>query len=304
MIDVIATVSDAASWAATITTIASVVLGTLGALVCGRAGVLPFSAEGLLVLGTAVAVSAVHVGMNLWIGVAFAITAGLVIGCVHGMLVAPLALSQRLTGIAITLFAIGCANVLYALVPANAPARAAALVDLPWLSAIPLIGRAVTTVFRLPPVVYLAVGLTVGIGYVLVFTPLGLALRTCGEAPAVIAEHGQSVNSLRVAATLLGSALMAIAGATVALTAPAIVSAGLINGRGFIWLALAAAARWRVVRAFGLAVSFGLLDGVVLHLQPMLPGAKGWLSALPFLLAFVVFAMMSGDAMRRFAAAR
>ena len=65
MMDVIAIVCDAASWAAAIAAIAPVLLGTLGALVCGRAGVLPFSAEGLLILGAAAAVSTVDGGVHL-----------------------------------------------------------------------------------------------------------------------------------------------------------------------------------------------------------------------------------------------
>ena len=231
-------------------------------------------------------------------------TAGLAIGFVHATLIATLAHSQHITGIAITLLAIGCASAIYALVPATtAAATAPVLVELPWLSTIPLIGPTVATLFRQSPVIYLAAGLTIGVGYVLVFTPFGLALRACGEAPAAIAEHGHSVNGLRVVAASLGSVLMAVAGATVALSEPLVVSGGMLNGRGFIWLALAAAARWRVVRALGLALSFGLLDVLVFHLPSMLSAAKGWVSIIPFLLALVVFATASGNAMRRFAAA-
>ena len=128
MMDVIAIVCDAASWAAAIAAIAPVLLGT-------RIGVrprrcLPFSAEGLLILGAAAAVSTVDGGVHPWSGVGFAVTAGLAIGFVHATLIATLAHSQHITGIAITLLAIGCASAIYALVPATtAAATAPVLVD-------------------------------------------------------------------------------------------------------------------------------------------------------------------------------
>lgn len=297
-------VSTAAFWAAVIAAAAPLLLGTLGALICGRAGVLPLAAEGIAAAAAAASLIT-RTGADPWIALAVAAAAGLAIGLVHAVLVGPLALSQHLAGFALLLVTLGGAHVALGPAGAMAPALSAgfAAIDLRWLTGLPRVDAVLHEVLRQPPTVLLAVLLILAVGYVLAATPLGLALRVCGESPDAVSAQGRSVNALRVFAGMTGSALMALAAANLALADAAATGGGAFDGRGFVWLALAAAARWRLPRAFALAALLALLQAALAAMPDGFAalGLARAMPLLPYLAALAAFATMSGDGMRRFA---
>jgi simple sugar transport system permease protein len=140
------------------------------------------------------------------------------------------------------------------------------------------------------------------VSYVINTTPLGLALRACGENPAAIATQGRSVHDLRVGASTIGAALMAIGGGTVALTSAGAFSFSLVSGRGFAALMLAIIAGWRVGRTFLAVLAFAMIDTYQLHLQHRLgdPPALTLSPLLPYAIAFIVLVATSPTTMRRF----
>ena len=60
------------------------ILGTLGVLLCERAGVLNLGIEGIMVAGAFAGWLAVYQGVGLWSGVGVAAAVGALLGLLHG----------------------------------------------------------------------------------------------------------------------------------------------------------------------------------------------------------------------------
>ena len=85
---------------------------------------------------------------------------------------------------------------------------------------------------------YLALAIVPLLAWLLYRTPLGLAVRAVGENPAAVEAQGLSVYAIRLGAVMAGSALMAIGGAFLTLSAFNAFFFGMVNGRGWICIAL------------------------------------------------------------------
>ena len=94
-----------AFWGAVLRIATPLVLGTLGVLLCERAGVLNLGIEGIMVAGAFSGWLAVYSGASLWGGVTVAALTGAVFGLLHAWLTVGLALSQHVSGLGITLLA-------------------------------------------------------------------------------------------------------------------------------------------------------------------------------------------------------
>ena len=106
----------ASLWAAAIRIASPLIFGTLGELICERAGVLNLGIEGIMTAGAFAGWLTVFLGGDLWLGVAVAAMVGALFGLLHGFLVVPLGLSQHVTGIGITLLATSLSYYFYRLI--------------------------------------------------------------------------------------------------------------------------------------------------------------------------------------------
>ena len=259
---------QATFWAAALRIATPLIFGVLGALMCERAGVLNLGIEGIFIAGAMAGWMTVHLGHDLWVGVAVAALVGAGFGLLHGVLTVPLGLSQHVTGIGITMLATSVTYFSYRVAFPNVttPPRIVPFqpLNVPGLSDLPYVGEAL---FRQTPLTYLAVALVVVVAWVLARTPLGLAVRACGENPAAVEAQGLSVTGLRIGAVMAGSALMAIGGAFLTMAAFNAFFFGMVNGRGWICVALTAFASWRPGKALLGALLFGAFDAYQVRLQ-------------------------------------
>jgi ABC-type uncharacterized transport system permease subunit len=92
-------------WIAVLRIATPLILGTLGVLLCERAGVLNLGIEGIMVAGAFTGWLAVYSGAPLWLGVLVAASTGAVFGLLHAALTVGLALSQHVSGLGVTLLA-------------------------------------------------------------------------------------------------------------------------------------------------------------------------------------------------------
>src|SRR5205085_7781212 len=135
----------------------------LGLLINERAGVVNLGAEGImLVAAIAGFATAVHTG-NDWLAFGAGAVAGALLACLFGVLVIWLNTNQYATGLALSLFGAGfSAFVGIGFTQARLEERAH--YDIPVLADIPYIGPAL---FRQHPMVYVAIVLTVALGWFL-----------------------------------------------------------------------------------------------------------------------------------------
>lgn len=296
MTDTLEILVQASFWAAALRIATPLILGTLGELICERAGVLNLGIEGIMTAGALGGWLAVHLGAPLWGGVALAAAVGMALGLVHGVLTVPLGLSQHVTGIGVTLLATSLAYFTYRVVLPDvaSPPRIEpfAPLDLPVLADLPFLGEAL---FRQTALTWLALILVPVVAFLLYRTPLGLALRTLGDNPAAAEAQGLPVHGLRIAAVLAGSALMAIGGAFLTLSAFNAFFFEMTNGRGWICVALVVFASWRPGKALLGAVLFGAFDAFQVRLQQVTGGAIPYqiFLMLPYLLSIAALVLVA-----------
>ena len=104
-------------------------------------------------------------------------------------------------------------------------------------------------------------------------TPLGLAIRAVGENPAAVEAQGINVTRSASGAVMAGCALMALGGAFLTMSAFNAFFFEMINGRGWICIALVVFASWRPGKALLGALLFGAFDAFQLRLQQQVGGA-------------------------------
>lgn len=255
-------------WAAAIRIATPLIFGVLGALLCERAGVLNLGIEGIFTAGAMAGWMAVWMGCGLWTGVLFAALAGAIFGLLHAILTVVLGLSQHVSGIGITLLATSLGYFTYrtALPNVSSPPRIIPFqpLDIPVLSDIPFIGP---VLFQQTALTLLAFALVGAVAWLLYRTPLGLALRAVGDNPASIEAQGLSVRGLRIGAVVAGSSLMALGGAFLTMSAFDAFFFGMVNGRGWICIALVVFASWQPGKALLGALLFGAFDAFQIRLQ-------------------------------------
>ncbi len=265
---------SASFWAAAIRIASPLIFATLGELICERAGVLNLGIEGIMVAGAFAGWMAVYSGLGLWPGVAVAMVVGMGFGAVHSLLTVPFGLSQHVVGLGVTLLATSSTYYAYrlALPEVTSPPKIMAFKpwEIPLLSDIPMIGPAL---FSQTPLTYLAFILVGVVSLVLYRTPLGLALRAAGENPAAVAAQGLSVTGLRMGAVIVGSGLMAVGGAFLTMSAFDSFFFEMVNGRGWICIALVVFGAWKPGKALLGAVLFAAFDALQIRVQQTPLGA-------------------------------
>nr|WP_114348544.1 ABC transporter permease [Paracoccus lutimaris] len=288
---------SASFWAAAIRIASPLIFATMGELICERAGVLNLGIEGIMVMGAFAGWFAVYLGLPLWLGVAVAFASGMVFGALHSALTVPFGLSQHVVGLGITLLATAVAAFTYrlALPQVTSPPRIEPFQpwELPVLSDIPFLGEAVFSQTALTYAAFLTAFL---VALVLYRTPLGLALRAAGENPSAVAAQGLSVTGLRMGAVIVGSGLMAVGGAFLTLSAFSSFFFDMVNGRGWICIALVVFGAWRPGKAVMGAILFAAFDALQVRLQQTPIGAVlpyQLFLAMPYILSIVALVLMS-----------
>jgi simple sugar transport system permease protein len=280
-------------WVAVLRMATPLILGTLGVLLCERAGVLNLGIEGIMVAGAFAGWLAVYQGAGLWTGVGVAALTGAVLGLLHGFLTVTLSLSQHVCGLGITLLATSLASYAYRV---SFPK-----VDKPptVTTFAPMEGLPIPVLNAQTPLTLLALALVPLLAWGLYRTPLGLAVRMVGENPAAAEGQGLSVAGLRIGAIAAGSALMGVAGSFLTLAAFNAFFFDMVNGRGWVCVALVVFASWRPGKALLGALLFAFFDALQLRLQQAGGGVLGMelpyqvYLMLPYGMAIVALVVMA-----------
>lgn len=295
MIEALELLWNTSMWAAVLRIATPLIFGVLGALLCERAGVLNLGIEGIMTMGAMVGWLTVHLGADLWTGLAVAATAGAVLGLLHALLTVPLGLSQHVSGLGITLLGSALAYYLYRLIvvvgatpPTIVPFQPLAV---PGLSDLPVLGP---ILFAQTAPTYLALAAVAVMAFVLARTPLGLAIRMTGENPHAVEAQGLDPIAIRIGAVVTGSALMALGGAFLTMAAFNSFFPHMVQGRGWICIALVIFASWRPGKALVGALLFAFFDAYQLRLQAAVPGVPYQIFLMaPYALSIIALIVMS-----------
>ena len=268
MIDILQILISESFWAASLRISTPLIFGVLGALLCEKSGVLNLGIEGIFVAGAMSGWLAVWLGAGLIGGVIVAGLAGAFFGLIHAILTVPLGLSQHVSGLGVTLFATSLSYFIYrtALPNVSSPPRIEPFrpIDIPIISEIPFLGEIIG---QQTAMTWLALIMVFIVWFVLYKTPLGIAIQAVGDYPNSVDAQGLSVYGLRIGSVVAGSALMGVGGAFLTMSAFDAFFFGMVNGRGWVCIALVIFASWKPGKALLGAVLFGAFDALQVRLQ-------------------------------------
>jgi general nucleoside transport system permease protein len=288
----------------------------LGELLAERSGVLNLGVEGMMLFGAAVGywvTQRVH-GSDLGVlplAVLAAGVSGAAMAAIHAFLTITMRASQIVSGLALTIFAGGLGLSAYfgtELHLADEPAKHQfAALDVFGLKDVSVLGP---VLFHQPLLVYVSWLTTLLVALYLGRTRWGLNVRAVGEAPASADAMGIGVTLYRYVHVLLGGALAGIGGAcySLSITPGWVAGDALVNGAGWIAIALVIFSFWRAELCLAGAYLFGALSALPFALQ-----AKGTLDrlpagalrapelyqALPYILTIVVLVVISTSLAKR-----
>jgi simple sugar transport system permease protein len=164
---------------------------------------------------------------------------------------------------------------------------------IPVLQDIPILG---VVFFRQDILVYASYVL-IFVAYIYVFkTRPGLMLQGIGERPAAAYVRGANVNRLRYLYTMIGGALVGIAGPMYSLSVKAGWKGTIsgLDGIGWIALAITIFGGWNPLRAALGSYLFALLQWLGIVLQPSLPGIPSQvLQVAPFPLMILTLLLVN-----------
>ena len=245
-----------------------VLFAAIGETITERAGVINLSVNGTILL-SAMGSFTVAVATNSLI---LGFLTGLLIGAVVALIVAFSSITLKQSQVAVGfVLALLCRDLAYFLgnpVMGMTGPRIPAL-PIPVLADIPIIG---TLFFKQDILVYASFVL-IAVSYIWIFkTRPGLALQGIGERPAAAYVRGANVNKLRFIYTVIGGALVGLAGPIFSLSVKAGWKGTIsgLDGIGWIALAITIFGGWNPIRAAFGAYLFALLQWLGLGLQPRL----------------------------------
>ena len=266
MMDLLDMLGTATFWVAVLRMATPLIFGVLGVLLCERAGVLNLGIEGIMVAGAFTGWLVVYLGASLWTGVLVAALVGGAFGLLHAFLTVVMALSQHVSGLGITMLATSLSYFGYRV---SFPK----ITTPPTITTFPEMSQLGSPILnQQSPLTLLALLLVPCMIWVLYRTPIGLAIRMVGENPHAAQGQGVSVGLTRTIAIVAGSALMGVAGAFLTLSAFNAFFINMINGRGWICVALVVFSSWRPGKALLGALLFAFFDALQVRLQTT-PGA-------------------------------
>jgi general nucleoside transport system permease protein len=271
---------------------APVIFATIGETLSERSGVINLSVNGTILL-SAMTGFAVAVKTN---SILLGCLAGMLVGALVAAIVAFSSITLKQSQVAVGfVLALMCRDLAYFLgnpIMGLSGPRVPAW-SIPVLSQIPMIGP---IFFRQDILTYLSF-ILIFIAWAWIFkTRPGLMLQGVGERPAAAFVRGARVERIRYFYTILGGALVGLAGPAFSLSIKAGWKGTIsgLDGIGWIALALTIFGGWNPIRAAFGAYLFALLQWLGLVLQPSLPGIPSQvLQVAPFPLMILTLLLVN-----------
>ena len=264
------------------------VWAAIGEVIIEKTGILDLGIEGTMVLGAFVGFVVAHATGSPWLGLGAAVVAGVLAGLLLGLFVVTLGLNQHVSGLGLTLLLIAACEFTFRVAYGSG--------ERPQLEHSFHVWFKGTSILQQHWLTYAAfLVLAPAAWWVLRSTGLGLRLHAVGESFEAADVAGINVNAVRYLALAIGSALMAVGGSFLTLAILGSYTLDIVNGRGWVCIALVIFAQWRVWPAVGGALLFALTDA--LQLQLAITSAFAWVPrevmlALPYLAVILALAVL------------
>lgn len=221
------------------------VLAGQGTMLAGRTGIFVVAQEGIMLVGASVGFLVSYKSGSLVLGVLAAMACGALFGLALAYFTATLKMNQFVSSYALFFTGVGLSTLLPKLalgVMLTLPQiPTLPNVPIPLLSRLPILGD---VFFNQNWLVYFSVLLTIFLYYFLYKTSYGLEMRSVGETPQAADSLGINVVRTRYIATIVGGALMGMAGTYIPMVYTGLFTEGIVKGRGWLSIALTFFGGW------------------------------------------------------------
>ena len=256
-----------------------------------RSGVMVTAIEGIFLMGAWAGFVGAYITGNLYMGLLFAMVAGLLTAALHGWICVYLNQQQVVTGTAINILALGFVaffhRVIFGIPILPLTVDPLSVIPLPVLSAIPVIGP---ILFRQNILTYLMYFLVPLAFYILFKTSIGLTIRSTGENPQAVDVAGINVKRVRFTMVLISGITGGLAGAFYSIGYLGMFTTNIIGGRGWIAFAICFLGNWNPIGVLVGTLVFGIAEATAIYMQSsggqLFPNEL--FIALPYILTIVL----------------
>ena len=243
---------------------------TIGELITEKSGSTNLGVEGMMLMGAVMGFTVAQNTSNPVLGMVAAAVAGAVGALIFAVLTVTLRANQIVVGLTLTIFGTGFAQFVgRPLLGSTLPSNVTTFfgdISIPGLSAIPVIGP---IFFQQDIFVYLCYIVTILAAIYLYKTRWGRNMRALGESNEAADASGINVELYKYINILIGGALCGLGGAYLSMVRMPIWQEDIVNGRGWIAVALVIFVNWNPIKGFFGSVLFGCLSILGLKLQTM-----------------------------------
>ncbi|MBR4477552.1 MAG: ABC transporter permease, partial [Spirochaetales bacterium] len=276
----------------------TLMIASMGEMFNQKAGIFNLGCEGIMsvgaFLGMLIPFTIIGPGtapgyVNI-LGLVAGTVAGCLLGLLFGVIVITFRAPQGIAGIGMQMFGVGLAGTFFrSYIGGTQSITGISSFEIPLLSKIPVLGK---ILFTHNPLVYFAYLLVPVAWYVIFKTPWGLKVRAVGTHPRAADSLGINVTRIRFQSLAVGGAMAGFAGAFLTLCQAKMFNADIINGRGFIAVALVYFGQWHPIKIFLGALLFTFAQTLQTQIQIFVPQFQYYefLTMLPYILVIVVLA--------------
>ena len=247
-----------------------ILLASLGAVICTKAGVVNLGLEGIMLISALAGVLGSAFGGSLWIGLLTGLLASVAVSAVFAYFHLVLKANNVLCGTAVNTMASGL-TVFVLQLATGEKGNSSSLksfsfpnVDIPIIKDIPVLGGILSGHNALT---YLALAMVVVIWFFLYKTPTGLRMRAVGENPNAASSVGQNVIKIQFLAIVLCGLMTGLGGMYLSMGYLTMFVRDMTAGRGFIALAACSMGQATPVGALISSMIFAFFDGLSNILQ-------------------------------------
>ena len=262
-----------------------ILLASLGAVICTKAGVVNLGLEGIMLISALAGVLGSAFGGSLWIGLLTGLLASVAVSAVFAYFHLVLKANNVLCGTAVNTMASGL-TVFVLQLATGEKGNSSSLksfsfpnVDIPIIKDIPVLGGILSGHNALT---YLALAMVVVIWFFLYKTPTGLRMRAVGENPNAASSVGQNVIKIQFLAIVLCGLMTGLGGMYLSMGYLTMFVRDMTAGRGFIALAACSMCQATPVGALISSMIFAFFDGLSNILQ-VLKIPSEFIQMLPYL---------------------
>ena len=262
-----------------------ILLASLGAVICTKAGVVNLGLEGIMLISALAGVLGSAFGGSLWIGLLTGLLASVAVSAVFAYFHLVLKANNVLCGTAVNTMASGL-TVFVLQLATGEKGNSSSLksfsfpnVDIPIIKDIPVLGGILSGHNALT---YLALAMVVVIWFFLYKTPTGLRMRAVGENPNAASSVGQNVIKIQFLAIVLCGLMTGLGGMYLSMGYLTMFVRDMTAGRGFIALAACSMGQATPVGALISSMIFAFFDGLS-NILKVLKIPSEFIQMLPYL---------------------